>query len=137
MEIEEAKNLEIVSWLSELLKDKKRTTSIDKLRITGVKAMAANLLIVFKYPPISEDKQINNKNGNVSLDNSIVNESFAPVTLDLHIGGAYKTTHSIKERDFLNLDHTGSHGAITLHNVKTTHGTSAQLNERVYAFHRH
>ena len=76
MEIEEAKNLEIVSWLSELLKDKKRTTSIDKLRITGVKAMAANLLIVFKYPPINEDKQINNKNGNVSLDNSIVNESF-------------------------------------------------------------
>tara|TARA_R100000084_G_scaffold34396_1_gene13587 strand:+ start:160 stop:453 length:294 start_codon:yes stop_codon:yes gene_type:complete len=68
---------------------------------------------------------------------TIVNESYAPVTLDLHIGGAYKTTHSIKERDFLTLEHTGSHGAITLHNVKTTHGTSAQLNERVYAFHRH
>lgn len=54
-----------------------KTDNILKLRITGVKAIAANLLNVFRYPPIKEVKHTKRRNGNVSLVKSIVRRNFS------------------------------------------------------------
>lgn len=68
-----------------------------------------------------------------------VNETDSTITLDLHIGGAHHSpglSHTIPANSYLNYLHTGSHGAATMVNVKTAHGTSAQTDERVYMYHK-
>jgi len=74
-----------------------------------------------------------NSNKNVLF----VNETDSVITLDLHVGGAHHSpglSHTIEPKSWLNYEHTGSHGACTMHNVKTAHGTSAQHNEYVYMY---
>jgi hypothetical protein len=68
-----------------------------------------------------------------------VNETDSTITLDLHIGGAHHSpglSHTIPAKGYLNYAHTGTHGAATMVNVKTAHGTSAQTDERVYMYHK-
>lgn len=49
---------------------------IVKLRIIGVKAIAANLLRVLKKPPINEEREIKIRNGKVILESKIVKLNF-------------------------------------------------------------
>ena len=68
-----------------------------------------------------------------------VNETDSTITLDLHIGGAHHSpglSHTIPANGYLNYLHTGAHGAATMANVKTAHGTSAQTDESVYMYHK-
>jgi len=68
-----------------------------------------------------------------------VNETDSTITLDLHIGGAHHSpglSHTIPANSYLNYLHTGSHGAATMVNVKTAHGTSTQDGKRIYIHHR-
>jgi hypothetical protein len=69
----------------------------------------------------------------------LINETDSVITLDIHVGGANHSpglVHKIDKKSYLDVAHVGNHGAVTMVNVKTGHGTTAQLNERVYMYHK-
>jgi hypothetical protein len=69
----------------------------------------------------------------------LINETDSVITLDIHVGGAHHSPgllHTIDKEGYLNVTHVGAHGLVTMHNVKTAHGTVAQFNDRVYMYHK-
>ena len=74
----------IVSSYPIILKEPKynNVKIIVKFKITGVKAIAANLLIVLRKPPIKEDKETNIRNGKVILERRTVSLNFSGLSLN-------------------------------------------------------
>ena len=74
----------IVSSYPIILKEPKynNVKIIVRFKITGVKAIAANLLIVLRKPPIKEDNDTNIRNGNVILDSKTVRLNFSGLSLN-------------------------------------------------------
>jgi len=67
------------------------------------------------------------------------NETDSVITLDLKTAGTIHASDKgikIPAKEFLNYTHVGGHGACVMENIKTSHGTSAQVNERIYIHHR-
>jgi len=65
----------------------------------------------------------------------LINETDSVLTLDLKCAGsinAADTNIRVPAKSFLHYVHAGGHGACVMENVKTTHGTVAQTNERIY-----
>jgi len=67
------------------------------------------------------------------------NETSSVITLDLKTAGTIHASDksiNIPAKEFLNYTHVGGHGACVMENVKTSHGTVAQTDERIYIHHR-
>jgi hypothetical protein len=67
------------------------------------------------------------------------NETDSVITLDLKCAGTVNAADKgirIPAKEFLNYTHVGGHGTCVMENVKTSHGTTAQTDERIYIHHR-
>ena len=67
------------------------------------------------------------------------NETDSVITLDLKCAGSINASDKgikVPAKEFLNYTHVGGHGACVMENVKTSHGTAAQTDERIYIHHR-
>lgn len=67
------------------------------------------------------------------------NETDSVITLDLKTAGTIHASDKnikIPAKEFLNYTHVGGHGACVMESVKTSHGTVAQTDERIYIHHR-
>ncbi len=67
------------------------------------------------------------------------NETDSVLTLDLKCAGSINAADKgikVPAKSFLNYTHIGGHGACVMEEVKTSHGTVAQTDERIYIHHR-
>jgi hypothetical protein len=67
------------------------------------------------------------------------NETDSVITLDLKCAGSINAADKgikVPAKEFLNYTHVGGHGACVMENIKTSHGTAAQTDERIYIHHR-